>query len=126
MRPMSGPARHLLIVDDSAADAELLKREIEKHDGYQATVVPSSEQALEYIRAHVPDLVLLDLQMPGVDGLDTLKRIKALVPTLPVAMVTGVWREEEAKRCFEAGAYEYITKPVDFGHLKNALLVKLL
>ena len=64
--------------------------------------------------------------MPGMDGLETLKRIKATAPDLPVAMVTAVYDDAEAKRCFEAGAYDYITKPVDFEYLMTGLLVTLL
>ncbi|MCK4591392.1 MAG: response regulator, partial [Candidatus Latescibacteria bacterium] len=51
--------------------------------------------------------------------------IKAFDQDIPVAMVTGVWDEDEAKRAFQAGAYEYITKPIDIEYLKLAVLVKL-
>lgn len=78
------------------------------------------------VKTHSPDLVLLDIMMPSMDGIETLKQIKETAPELPVAMVTAVWKEEEARRCFEAGAYEHITKPVDFDYLNNALLLKLL
>ena len=103
----------------------LLKLNIEKTTEYEALVANSGEAGLELIKTHKPDVVLLDIILPGMDGLETLKRIKAAAPDLPVAMATAVRNEEEAKRCFEAGAYEYITKPVDFEYLKIALLGKL-
>jgi len=63
--------------------------------------------------------------MPEMDGIETLKRIKTLDPDIPVAMVTAVWDDNEAKRAYDAGAYEYITKPIDTEYLKMAVLIKL-
>jgi CheY-like chemotaxis protein len=64
--------------------------------------------------------------MPDMDGIETLQKIKALDPEIPVAMVTAVWDNHEARQAIEAGAYEYITKPIDTDHLKLAILTKLL
>ncbi len=118
--------RRILIIDDSDSDAALLKREVEKTRTYEALVAHSGQQGLDLIQQARPNLVLLDINMPEMDGIETLKRIKTLAPELPVAMVTGVWEEAEAKRTFQAGAYDYITKPVDVAYLKTVLLVKLL
>ncbi len=117
--------KKILIIDDEADFGALLKLNIDQTTEYDALVATSGEAGLQLISRHKPDLVLLDIMMPGMDGIETLKRIKAIAPKLPTAMVTAVHSEEEAKRCFELGAYEYITKPVDFEHLKTALLVKL-
>ena len=117
--------KKILIIDDEEDFGMLLKLNINKSTNYDALVANSGEVGLELVQKHRPHLVLLDIMMPGIDGIETLKRIKAIAPDLPVAMVTAVYREEEAKRCFEAGAYEYITKPVDFDYLETALLVKL-
>ncbi len=117
--------KKILIIDDEGDFGMLLKWNITKETEYEALVATSGETGLELIERCKPDLVLLDIMMPGIDGLETLKRIKATDPDLPVAMVTAVYKEEEAKRCFEAGAYEYVTKPVDFEYVKTALLVKL-
>jgi len=119
------PKKKILIIDDEEDFGTLLKFNIDKNTEYEALVVTSGEAGLELIQRRKPDLVLLDITMPGTNGLETLKRIKAIAPDLPVAMVTAVFMEEEAKRCFEAGAYEYISKPVDFEHLKTALLMTL-
>jgi DNA-binding response OmpR family regulator len=117
--------KKVLLIDDEEDFTTLLKLNLERSMEYEAWVAPGGEAGLRLIQTCKPDLVLLDLMMPGLDRLETLKRIKATTPDLPVAMVTAVWNEEEANRCFEAGAYEYITKPVDLEYLKNTLLIKL-
>lgn len=117
--------KRILIIDDEEDFGTLLKLNINKTAEYEAMVANSGAAGLKVIRKCKPDLVLLDIMMPGMDGVETLKQIKAIAPDLPVSMVTAVYREEEAKRCFEAGAFEYITKPVDFEYLKTTLLVTL-
>ena len=119
------PKKKILIIDDEEDFSTLLKTNIEKTTAYEALVARSGEAGLELMTMHTPDLVLLDIMLPGMDGLETLKRIKAAAPELPVAIVTAAWNEQQAILCFEAGAYEYITKPFDFEYLKTALLVKL-
>jgi len=63
--------------------------------------------------------------MPGLSGIDTLRCIKALDKNFPVIMVTAVRDEKEAKETIEAGAYDYITKPIDFEHLKSSVFSKI-
>jgi len=65
------------------------------------------------------------MMMPGMTGFEVLKKIKTIDANIPVAMVTGVWDTDEAKRCFEAGAYEYITKPINFEQIERVILIKL-
>ena len=126
---MDTQRKKILIIDDEVQFGQLLKMNL---DGvtegamtYEGLVAANGREGLALIQRERPDLVLLDMMMPGMNGLETLKQIKLMSPELPVAMVTAVWNEDEGKRCFAAGAYEYITKPVDFEHLKTALLVKL-
>ena len=118
-------SKKILIVDDEEHFGKLLKLNLEKDGKYEGVLARSGEAGVELVRRQKPDLVLLDIMMPGLNGLETLKQIKAIAPELPVAMVTASWQEEEAKQCFKAGAYEYITKPIDFDQLNAALLVKL-
>ncbi|MFQ5803213.1 MAG: response regulator [Candidatus Methylomirabilales bacterium] len=117
--------KKILFIHHEEDFSSLLKLSIDRMPEYEALVATSGEAGLELIKTHNPDLVLLDILMPGMDGIETLNRIKEIAPDLPVAMVTAVYKEEEAKKCFDAGAYEYITKPVDFECLNTALLVKL-
>lgn len=114
----------ILAVDDDPKQLELLGIKLTE-SGYRLIVVQSGKEALKAIEIEKPGLVLLDLLMPEMNGFETLKRIKAIEPDIPVVMVTSVWDDEEGKRCFEAGAFEYVTKPIDFNHLKEVILIKL-
>ena len=73
-----------------------------------------------------PQLVFLDMIMPGMGGLDVLREIKKIDPGVTVIMVTVVTDHEQAKETIELGAYDYITKPVDLNYLENIMMVKLL
>ncbi len=117
--------RLILVIDDEEHFCKLMKWNIELTQEYDCVAANNGETGLEMVKKQKPDLVLLDIMMPGMGGLEVLKRIKAIAPETPVAMVTAVWSDEEGKRCFEAGAFEYLTKPVDFEHLKVSLLSKL-
>ncbi len=121
---MEGKSR-ILIVDDESQFTELLKLNLEENTGYEIFTANSGKSAIEIVERHKPDLVLLDIMMPDMDGLECLKRIKSMAPNLPVTMVTAVWDKEVGKQAFQAGAYDYITKPVNEEYLKMALLVKL-
>lgn len=114
----------ILAVDDDLTHLKLLGVKLGA-ENYRLVTVQSGEQALKTIAMEKPGLVLLDIMMPGMDGFEVLKRIKAIDPEIPVAMVTAVWDDEEGRRCLEAGAYEYITKPIDFERLKMAVLIKV-
>lgn len=115
----------ILVVDDKIENRELISFHLIQN-GYRVITAESGHAALETIRLESPDLVLLDIKMPGMDGIETLKKIKSMAPSIPVAMVTAVWDEEEAKIAMEAGAFEYITKPIDFEYLKLAVLTKII
>lgn len=114
----------ILAVDDNPEHLELLAVNLTEA-GYRLIVVNSGAEALKTIEMEKPGLVLLDMLMPEMNGFEVLKRIKAIYPDIPVAMVTSVWDDEEGKKCLEAGAFDYITKPIDFDHLKNVILIKL-
>ncbi len=115
----------ILVVDDVAANLELISVNLTQ-EGYRVLTAESGFAALDMIKLEKPGLVLLDIMMPKMDGIETLKRIKAMDRSIPVAMVTSVWDETEANKAMDAGAFEYITKPVDFDYLKLAVLIKLL
>jgi CheY-like chemotaxis protein len=114
----------ILAVDDNPEHLELLAVNLTEA-GYRLIVVNSGAEALKTIEIEKPGLVLLDVLMPEMNGFEVLKRIKAIYPDIPVAMVTSIWDDEEGKKCLEAGAFDYITKPIDFNHLKNVILIKL-
>ena len=114
----------ILMVDDDHKMLKLIALRLAQ-EGYRAVAVESGESALAHIKIEKPGLVLLDIMMPEMSGFEVLKRIKAVDPNIPVCIVTACYDEEEGRRCFEAGAYEYITKPIDFEHLQKVILIKL-
>ncbi|MCK4417559.1 MAG: response regulator [Candidatus Latescibacteria bacterium] len=114
----------VLVVDDDPKSLKLLAAVLTQ-EGYRVITAQSGKHALETIKLEKPGFVLLDIMMPEMDGMETLNRIKAFDQDIPVAMVTALWDEDEAKRAFKAGAYEYITKPVDMEYLKLAVMANL-
>ena len=112
------------VVDDDRKILELIALRLSLK-GYRVVALESGEEAFAHIKIEKPGLVLLDMMMPRMNGFEVLKGIKALDPAIPVCMVTAVWDEAESARCFEAGAYEYVTKPINYEHLEKAVLIKL-
>lgn len=108
----------VLIVDDSEENLIILKNALQTE--YRVSVVKDGAQALNAIGNLNPDLVLLDIQMPGIDGYETLrgiKRMKKFAET-PVIFVSGATEVTDKKRGFELGAVDYITKPFDITEVK--------
>jgi diguanylate cyclase (GGDEF)-like protein/PAS domain S-box-containing protein len=105
----------LLVVDDEPMNRDLMARRLSKH-GFNASLACSGKEALEWIGSHAVDLVLLDVQMPDMNGLEVLKEIrKTYSPArLPVIMATGISSSEDIVAALAAGANDYVTKPIDF------------
>jgi len=102
----------VLVVDDSAVNLELLAKTL-KGGGYSPVVTQDPGQVVDYVRRRVPDLVLLDVMMPEMDGLEVCRRLKADARTrnVPVVFITALANTEDKVRGFEAGGEDYITKP---------------
>lgn len=115
----------ILIVDDEKPICSMLKKFL-TIKGYEPITVINGENALEKIKKERPRIILLDIRMPGMDGIQTLKRIKELDNEAGVIMITAVKDEETGKRCIDIGAYDYITKPLDLDYLERVLMVKLI
>lgn len=107
--------QHILIVDDIEENQELLKRRLERK-GYAAIVAESGQCALDTIAKGGVDLVLLDIMMPGMSGLETLERLRRDTNrgSLPVIMVSAKSESEDVVKALERGANDYISKPIDF------------
>ncbi len=103
------PAPHVLVIDDDAAIRELVGEYLAQHD-FRVSAAATGAQLLDGLRARVVDLVLLDLRLPGEDGMQLLRQLRAQ-SQLPVIILTG--RAEEADRVMglELGADDYLTKP---------------
>jgi two-component system NtrC family sensor kinase len=105
------PTEHVLIIDDSIAIASLLANEILPLGGYRATAALSGEEGLEVAREIHPDLILCDLEMPGIDGLDVLKSLQSEGLNIPATMMTAFGSEAVAARALRMGVKDYIIKP---------------
>ncbi|RIK41868.1 MAG: DNA-binding response regulator [Chloroflexi bacterium] len=109
-RAAAAPGARVLVVEDEPRLVQLLRAILEAA-GYRVQVVSTGERALEHVALDMPDLILLDLQLPGqLDGFAVAERLRGFSMT-PIIMVTAYGREEERLRGFAAGADDYITKP---------------
>ena len=104
------PSYELLIVDDEAEVRTALAGILED-DGYNIRFAENGEQCLQAITERLPALVLLDIWMEGMDGLEVLSRLKRRVPDLPVIMISGHGTIETAVQATQKGAYDFIEKP---------------
>ena len=103
-------AIRVLVVDDEPAIRRALRPPLTEL-GFEMTEASRGEMALEMLRTEPFDAVLLDVNMPGIGGIETLRRIRAMAPRLPVIILTVRDREEEKVNALELGADDYVTKP---------------
>src|SRR3954469_12861866 len=102
----------VLVVDDVADNVKLLAYELTDH-GYEVVTAFDGLQALEVAVAERPDVILLDIMMPGMDGIEVCRRLKAdpELQSTPVILVSALDRQDDVVRGLDAGAHDYITKP---------------
>ena len=112
---MSEPTATILVVDDLPANRDLMTRRLER-SGFSVVSAASGPEAIELVRRGNIDLVLLDIMMPGMTGLDVLRTLRATRSSaaLPVVMVTAKTDSEDMVEAFSLGANDYVTKPVDY------------
>lgn len=110
---MNNPAR-ILVADDNETNRDILATRLEAN-GYEVLHAADGEQALVITQEHRPDLVLLDIMMPKLDGIEVCKRVKAdgSLPFTPIILVTAKAESEDVVEGLDAGADEYLTKPID-------------
>ncbi len=110
----------ILVVDDEPEIRDVFSEHLQVR-GYEVQQAADGEEALRLIPEFRPHVVLLDIAMPGLSGVETLRRIKGLSLETSVVMVSGVQDEETARRTLAMGAADYVTKPVDFQYLESVL-----
>ncbi len=119
----------ILVVDDNAANVEILETRLVAN-GYHVLTARDGEQALAAARSNLPDLILLDIMMPKIDGLTVCRELKAdsSLPFMPIILVTAKTASRDIVEGLDAGADEYLTKPVDHAALvarvKSMLRIK--
>jgi two-component system sensor histidine kinase/response regulator len=108
------PNSRILVVDDQPINVQLLKRKLER-GGLDVSTANNGLEALEQVKAHKPDLILLDLMMPDMDGIEVCQRLQASSETrsIPVIFVTARTTKESKLEGLAVGAVDYITKPID-------------
>ena len=117
----------ILVVDDEADVAELFRQQFRREvrqGRYVMHFAQSAEEALDKLQGGIrPELIVIlsDINMPGMDGLGLLRKVKEQHAHLPVIMVTAYGDDERRRKASEFGASEFVTKPVDFDLLKHQL-----
>ena len=123
--------RRILIVDDHEDNVEVIRARLEAR-GYQIQSASDGQEALEQVRHAPPDLILLDVMMPRIDGMEVVRRIKSdeSLPFIPIIMQTALDTVQHKVEGLDAGADDYVTKPINFAELearvKSMLRIKML
>ena len=115
------PRRRSVLVVDDDPDVRGVLEEFLALKGYHVRVSPDGAAAVRELAGTAPGVVLLDIEMPGLSGVDALPTIKAMAPATAVIMVSGTMNVELAKRALAAGAFDYVTKPVDLPRLLESI-----
>src|SRR3954454_16451164 len=125
---------HILLIEDSRADVKIIERALrEGNVAHRLTVIHDGRQALDYLRGLQdsdageelePDLILLDLNLPGIDGCQVLTEIKShpYLRSLPVVILTTSRREEDVLQTYQAGANPYIQKPAEYPRYRDLVM----
>jgi DNA-binding NtrC family response regulator len=107
---MNSRSIKVLVVDDELDFLETIVKRLERR-GFNAAGVSSGKAALEYLESNDVDVIVLDVRMPGMDGIDVLKEVVTRWPLVQVILLTGHGSLEAGKRGLELGAYDYVLKP---------------
>lgn len=126
---MTGGASPLILVVDDNESGQLLARSVLESEGFLVDTAGSSEDVLERLRARRPDLILMDIQLPGQDGLSLTRQLKADPATaaIPIVALTAHAMPGDREEAIAAGCAGYLSKPIDTralgGQVRSALLV---
>lgn len=107
----------VLVIDDQPGIRRLLA-EVLQEDGYDVEVAANGQEALQKVKEITPGLILMDMKMPGMDGLETFRELKKIGKAERVVMMTAYGELELVKEAINLGAYKYITKPFDINVIK--------
>ncbi len=116
----AGEPIQVLLIDDEKGFVDILAKRLAKRN-IIVTQTFSGQEGIRALRKNEFDLVLLDLKMEDMDGLEVLKIIKIMAPEIPVIMLSGHASDEAANRGMEAGAFDYLTKPYELTDLVHKI-----
>jgi len=114
----------ILVIDDDP-EVRMATRDFLSSKGYEVAVAEGGREALRLLAASPVDVVLLDVAMPDMDGMETLKRIVSAQPNMPVIMVTANADIEITSKVLQLGAADYVPKPFDLDYLDQAISIQL-
>jgi two-component system, cell cycle response regulator DivK len=116
----------ILIVEDNEMNWDVLDRQL-RRSGYEVVIATDGLEGVQSARAELPDLILMDISLPIMDGLEATRQIKgeAATQAIPIIALTAHAMSGDRERCLEAGCNEYDTKPVDFERLLGKIRVLL-
>jgi DNA-binding response OmpR family regulator len=118
------PPKKILVVDDEPEVRQLMEHFLTER-GYEVRIAENGRLALAALDTFMPDVVLLDMHMPEMDGLETLKRLAVRSPSLPVIMVTVNEDVETTTHLLQMGAADYVPKPFNLDYLEQAINIQL-
>jgi len=110
----------ILVVDDETQISDLL-RDFLTQEGYQVLTAANGVEAISLGKENRPDLALLDLKMPGMDGIEVFQKLREVKKDIGVIILTGYGTLKTAKQAMRLGAYDYLTKPFDLGLVKSVI-----
>ena len=112
--------KKILIVDDEQGILDFFNKALSK-EGYEILISLNGADAIGKAKEQKPDLVILDIKMPGIDGIETLKRIKRLNKKMVIIMLTAYGTMDSAKEALKLGAHDFITKPFKLDYIKGVI-----
>jgi CheY-like chemotaxis protein len=117
-----GEKRRILLVEDNAVNM-MVTSDYLNDKGYQVIEARNGIEAIEHAHEQKPDLILMDIQMPGMSGLEAIKRLRAApgFDSVPIIALTALAMPGDRERCLEAGANDYLTKPVSLKNLAEIM-----
>ncbi|MGB7061002.1 MAG: response regulator [Candidatus Zixiibacteriota bacterium] len=113
-------SERILVVDDELFVRELLL-EFLSSEGYEVSLADSGEKAVKLMQSEPADVVLVDLKMPGIDGIETLRQIKKTAPDALAIVMTGYPTIDSSIEALRCGAYDYVVKPFKLNDLKSSI-----
>jgi two-component system cell cycle response regulator DivK len=116
----------ILLVEDNEMNRDMLSRRLERR-GYQVIIAVDGQEGVALARSHAPDLILMDMSLPGLDGWEATRQLKAAVETraIPIIALTAHAMSGDREKALDAGCDDYDSKPVEFARLLGKIQVLL-